>query len=79
MPAADICQFLARHGVEAEGQTAQSHDRSKGQALLDWATGQGSDLLVMGAYGHTRLRELLLGGVTRLALREMRIPLLLSC
>ncbi|MFM7420603.1 MAG: universal stress protein [Alphaproteobacteria bacterium] len=46
--------------------------------LLNHASDIGADLLVMGAYGHSRLREFILGGVTRSLLREMTIPVLLS-
>ena len=47
--------------------------------LLDAAAAEGADLLVMGAYGHSRLREIVLGGATREVLRDARIPVLLSC
>jgi hypothetical protein len=46
--------------------------------LLSHIADQGSDLLVMGAYGHSRLRELVLGGVTRTILREMTVPVLMA-
>jgi nucleotide-binding universal stress UspA family protein len=46
--------------------------------LLNHASDMGADLLVMGAYGHSRLREFILGGMTRSLLREMTVPVLLS-
>ncbi len=46
--------------------------------LLSFAADQGSDLIVMGAYGHGRMRELVLGGVTRTLLESMTVPVLLS-
>ena len=49
-----------------------------GECLLEEAGKAGVDLLVMGAYGHSRLRELVLGGVTRTVLEEMAVPVLLS-
>ena len=49
-----------------------------GNALLSWAGDIGADLLVMGAYGHTRVRELLLGGATRTILNSMTVPVLMS-
>jgi nucleotide-binding universal stress UspA family protein len=48
-------------------------------ALLALATAEGADLVVMGAYGRTRLRELVLGGATRDMLRTSTIPVLFSC
>ena len=50
-----------------------------GATLLGAAAAEGADLLVMGAYGHSRLREIVLGGATREVLRDARIPVLLSC
>ena len=49
-----------------------------GSVLLDWAKGQGADLLVLGGYGHSRIRELVLGGVTRHVLAHSSMPVLLS-
>ncbi|MCB1745275.1 MAG: universal stress protein, partial [Gammaproteobacteria bacterium] len=77
-PCADICHHLARHGVTAEAQIAVSGDRSEAEALLAWATGQDADLLVLGGYGHSRLRELVLGGVTRHVLENTAVPVLFS-
>lgn len=78
LPAADICQHLARHGVKAEAQTLESHDMEIGDTLLSRITDEGTDLLVMGAYGRSRLRELVMGGATRHILRHMTIPVLMS-
>jgi nucleotide-binding universal stress UspA family protein len=47
--------------------------------LLDAAAAENADLLVMGAYGHSRLREIVLGGATREVLRGARLAVLLSC
>jgi nucleotide-binding universal stress UspA family protein len=49
-----------------------------GNALLSLAADRGDDLLVIGAYGHTRCRELVLGGVTRTLLQSMTIPVLMA-
>jgi nucleotide-binding universal stress UspA family protein len=49
-----------------------------GDELLNQLTDDGSDMLVMGAWGHTRLRELVFGGVTRHILRHMTVPVLMS-
>jgi len=49
-----------------------------GEALLSHVADRGSDLLVMGAYGHARLRQLILGGVTQTIMGEMTVPVLMS-
>jgi nucleotide-binding universal stress UspA family protein len=56
----------------------QETDIDVGNSLLSMATDLHSDVMVMGAYGHSRLREKLLGGVTRTALESMTIPVLMS-
>lgn len=79
VPGADIGLHLARHGVNAEVSTlALGDDIDVGNALLSRAADFGADMIVMGAYGHARLRELVLGGVTRLMLKEMTVPVLMS-
>lgn len=76
-PGADIALFLARHEIKVEVmQQASSIDI--GNALLSLAADLGSNLLVMGGYGHTRFREVLLGGVTRTVLETMTVPALMS-
>ena len=77
-PGADIARHLARHGLKVEVAKAMADDVSDSALLLNHASDMGADLLVMGAYGHSRLREFILGGVTRSLLREMTIPVLLS-
>jgi nucleotide-binding universal stress UspA family protein len=78
LPGADISLHLARHGVEAEIERMVSADLPVGEALLSRAADLGADLLVMGAYGHSRARELVLGGATRSLLRSMTLPVLMS-
>ncbi len=78
IPCADICQHLARHGAKVVAQTATAHDMEVGDILLSRASDLGADLLVMGAYGHRRLRELVLGGATRHLLAHMTLPVLMS-
>ena len=78
LPGADISLHLARHGVKAEIERTVSPDLPVGEALLSRAADLGADLLVMGAYGHSRARELLLGGATRSLLRSMTLPVLMS-
>ena len=80
-PGAELTHYLARHGVEArlhllDGSGVRRGDI--GEALLSQAADLSADLLVMGAYGHSRLRETILGGVTRTILQSMTIPVLMA-
>ena len=77
-PGADIALHLARHGIKVQAQNIKVKDISVADALLSRLADQGIDLLVMGAYGHSRLRELVLGGVTRQIFQEMTVPVLMS-
>ena len=77
-PGADIALFLARHGVQAEVMQTVSDGTNEGEIILSSAADEGSDLIVMGAYGHTRLREMILGGATRTVLQSMTVPVLMS-
>ena len=77
-PAADIAHHLARHGVTAVAEQMVAPEVGDDQALLNAAAEKDADLLVMGAYGHSRLREMVMGGVTRTILRSMTLPVLLS-
>lgn len=78
IPSADICLHLARHGVNAEAQHVFADDLGVGEMLLSRAADEGCDLMVIGAWGHARWRELVLGGVTRHMLKEMTLPVLMS-
>jgi nucleotide-binding universal stress UspA family protein len=75
---ADLAAWLARHGVPARVEAQQQTAIDEGNALLSLAADRGVGLLVMGAYGHTRLRELVLGGVTRTMLQSMTIPVFMA-
>ena len=77
-PAADITLHLARHGVRAEAAHLNVDDLSPGDAILSRAADLSIDLIVMGAYGRSRLRELILGGVTQHLLAHMTVPVLMS-
>jgi nucleotide-binding universal stress UspA family protein len=77
-PGADIALHLARHGVRAEAQHLTADDLSTANALLSRLVDLDIDLLVMGAYGHSRLREWILGGVTKEIFRQMTVPVLMS-
>lgn len=76
-PGADIASYLARHGIKA-AFTRQKINIPAGEALLSLTTDFASDLLVMGGYGHSRFREILLGGVTRTILESMTVPVFMS-
>jgi nucleotide-binding universal stress UspA family protein len=77
-PGADIALHLARHGIKVEAQHLEAKGLSVADTLLSRLADNGIDLLVMGAYGHPRLRELVLGGVTRQIFQEMTVPVLMS-
>ena len=77
-PGADIARYLARHHAHVEVRRLSSGGEDVGRVLLSQAAAFGADLLVMGAYGHARLNELIFGGVTRTALHEADLPVLMS-
>lgn len=77
-PGADIARHLARHGAQVEVQRLSSGGKDVGQLLLSQAAAFRADLLVMGAYGHSTLREWMFGGVTRTVLYEAGLPVLMS-
>lgn len=78
VPGADICLHLARHGVNAQARQVVASDIDVGEMLLSQAADYSADLIVMGAYGHARLREMVLGGTTRQLLRHMTVPVLMA-
>jgi nucleotide-binding universal stress UspA family protein len=78
IPCADICLHLARHGLKAEAVALTAPEAKAGDLLLARAFEQGCDLLVMGAYGHSRMREFVFGGVTAQLLESMTLPVLMS-
>ena len=78
VPSADISLHLARHGVKTEATQTVSNEIDVADVILSRIADTGCDLLVMGAYGHSRMRELMMGGVTRDILKHMTVPLLLS-
>jgi nucleotide-binding universal stress UspA family protein len=69
---------LARHGVKAQIERTVSARMPVGEVLLSRVADLGADLIVMGAYGHSRAREVLLGGATRSVLPSMTVPVLMS-
>ena len=77
-PGADIALHLSRHGVNAKVQRSEVKDISVGEEILSRMADMGTDLLVMGAYGHSRFREIILGGATRTLLEEMTVPVFMA-
>jgi nucleotide-binding universal stress UspA family protein len=77
-PGADLATWLARHGLDVEVEQIEAPDIAVADALLDQAADKSFDLLVMGGYGHSRVREFLLGGATRGILASMTLPILMA-
>lgn len=75
---ADMAQHLARHGLKVDVKRTVLGDIAVADVILSHAADVGSDFIVMGGYGHSRLREFVLGGVTRSILRSMTAPVLMS-
>lgn len=78
VPGADLCLHLSRHGVKAVCEHITSDDLGVGAMLLSRAADEDIDLIVMGAWGRSRLSERILGGATRHLLRHMTVPVLMS-
>jgi nucleotide-binding universal stress UspA family protein len=74
----DILTHLKRHGIAAQRVALSASREGVGATILDYCKDQDADVLVMGAYGHARLREELFGGVTRHVLQHMTVPVLMS-
>jgi len=77
-PGADVARHLARHGAQVEVRQLSSGGKDVGRLLLSRAAAFRADLIVIGAYGHSHLGEWIFGGVTRTALREAELPVLIS-
>ena len=77
-PDTTIAASLARHGIKATVRTSVAADIGIGDEILSRVADAGADLLVMGAYGHSRMRELIFGGATRHLFRHMTVPTLFS-
>jgi len=77
LPGFDIARNLARHGVQADLKTLPKGE-DVGALILSYAADENADLLVMGGYGHSRLREFVLGGATRTILQSMTLPVLMA-
>ena len=78
IPGADIGLYLARHGVRVDVALDPDAEIDVGNELLSRAADLSADLIVMGGYGHSRLKEWVLGGATRTILESMTVPVLMS-
>ena len=78
IPGASVIAHLSRHGIAATLRQTAKGDISIENVILSYAADNAADFLVMGGYGHSRLREFILGGVTRGILSSMTLPVLMS-
>lgn len=77
-PGSALALHLARHGINAEAAHITSRDIEVADVLLNNVSDRGADMVVMGGYGTPRLRELVMGGMTRSVLKHMTVPILMS-
>lgn len=77
-PGSDIARHLARHGFKVDVHVVSSTGRRVSVALQDFANETGADLLAIGAFAHSRVRDILLGGVTRDLIDDVGLPVLMS-
>jgi len=78
LPGADLGEHLARHGFKVEIKRLVAPDIDVANTILSHAADSAADFIVMGGYGHSRLREFVLGGATRGILESMTVPVLIS-
>jgi nucleotide-binding universal stress UspA family protein len=77
-PGADLAKHLARHELQVVLKRITSPDIDVSSTILSYAADTSADMIVMGGYGHSRLREFILGGATRGILESMTVPVLMS-
>ncbi|WEX90481.1 universal stress protein [Sinorhizobium garamanticum] len=77
-PGADVAAYLARHGINVTVDQLPSAGRPVASVLQQHAVDISADMIVMGAYGHSRVRELIFGGVTKTMLDDAAIPILMA-
>jgi nucleotide-binding universal stress UspA family protein len=77
-PGVDLAKHLARHGLQVVLKRITSPDINVSSTILSYAADTSADMIVMGGYGHSRLREFILGGATRGILESMTVPVLMS-
>jgi nucleotide-binding universal stress UspA family protein len=77
-PGADVATWLSRHGVKVDVQREVSPDADIGAVILSRASDLDTDMIVMGVYGHSRVREFVMGGASRTLLQSMTVPVLMA-
>lgn len=77
-PGADVATWLSRHGVKVTVQRDVATDSDVGSVILSRAADHGVDLIVMGLYGHSRMREMVMGGASRTLLASMTVPVFVA-
>lgn len=77
-PSSDVVRHLGRHGIAAEAVEIPADGSNAGLVLQSYCERSGADLLVMGAYGHSRVREFVLGGATRSVIEDPKLSIFLS-
>jgi nucleotide-binding universal stress UspA family protein len=75
---AELAKHLARHGVEVVLDSVDAAGRGIGDVLRSCIASRNADLLVMGAYGHSRIRDFILGGATKNMIAQPPVPIFLS-
>ena len=78
IPGSDLTHFLARHGIKAEAASVTTDMSDVGEVILSRAFDVDADMIVAGAYGHSRTREWILGGVTKTLIHETAVPAFIS-
>src|SRR5439155_1130894 len=78
IPGVDLGEHLARHGLKVEVKRLVAGDVDVANTILSYAADSAADFIVMGGYGHSRLREFVLGGATRGILESMTVPVLMA-
>lgn len=77
-PGADVANYLARHNMNVTVEVVVNPQASVADTVLNQVSDKGNDLVVMGGYGHSRMREFLFGGATREILEAMTVPVLMA-
>ena len=77
-PGADLAAYLGRHGIETTVHRMPKEGKETGELLRRTATDLGADLIVMGGFGHSRLRERIFGGTTTSMLKNVVVPVLMA-
>lgn len=75
---AELAKHLARHGVEVVLDSVDAAGRGIGDVLRSYVTSRNAEILVMGAYGHSRVRDFILGGATKSMIAQPPLPIFLS-